>query len=80
MKRASKKIVRFNRIEEMASIPSSRRTSSVKDITHQIEEDDVKLNFQEEEMKNIRGKIFLKKVIRKLQGLIAPIKKPPDIT
>jgi hypothetical protein len=30
-------------------------------------------------MKNIRSKIFLKKVIKQLQALIAPVRSPPEI-
>jgi hypothetical protein len=44
-----------------------------------MEEEDTKLNFQQEEMKNIREKIFLKKVVKQLQSLIAPNKAPADI-
>lgn len=72
--------MRFNRIDDVASIASSVRTSSIRDLTNKVDEDDNNLNFQQEEMKNIREKIFLKKVVKQLQSLIAPNKPPNDIT
>jgi len=72
--------VRFNRIDDVASIASSVRTSSIRDLTNKVDEEDNNLNFQQEEMKNIREKIFLKKVVKQLQSLIAPNKPPKDIT
>lgn len=64
----------------MASIPSSRQGSSIRDFTPHIEADDLNINFQQEEMKNIREKIFLKKVIKQLYSLISPNNMPSDIS
>jgi hypothetical protein len=78
MKGTSKSIIRFNRVDDVGSLPSSHRTTSLRNMTAPFEEEE-KMNFQKEEMKNIRSKIFLKKVIKQLQALIAPVRSPPEI-
>lgn len=74
--RSSESAHDFKKIESMLSCPSSHRTPSVRDCSN-IQEGQT--NFHQEEMKNIREKIFLKKVIKQLQSLISRNKVHEDM-
>lgn len=75
-KRSSKSIYDFNRVDSIVSAVSSHRSDSLKDETHQVEEEG---NFHRQEMKNIHQNIFIRKVIRQLQSLIARNQTPKDM-